>query len=150
MPEDTLNDRWHRVARERESLGRGLVTSAANGDVYTCRLILERERLIKASKDLFKEPIELTNASTTRPITTDRNQLSSHSSAFEEIVLTNFVSSGHTSLQAASQNGHVEVCRVLIGEFGADVEFQVLNYFKLYIFLIMDLLSNIVTHLDAL
>jgi len=46
-------------------------------------------------------------------------------STAEELILTNFVSSGHTSLQAAAQNGHVNVCRVLIGEFGANVEFQV-------------------------
>lgn len=46
-----------------------------------------------------------------------------------EEILTNFVSSGHTSLQAAAQNGHVNVCRVLIGEFGADVEFQVRELF---------------------
>lgn len=127
IPEETLNDKWHRIIREAESIGRGLVTSAANGDVYTCRMILERDRLIKASKELFKDPVDLTNLSTTRSGTTDRYPL--RSLASEEIILTNFVSSGHTSLQAASQNGHVEVCRVLIGEFSADVEFQVQSFF---------------------
>jgi len=47
----------------------------------------------------------------------------------DELIFTNFVSSGHTSLQAAAQNGHVHVCRVLIGEFGANVEFQVRELF---------------------
>lgn len=126
IPEETLNDKWHRIIREAESIGRGLVTSAANGDVYTCRMILERDRLIKASKELFKDPIDLTNLST-RSAATDQYNL--RSSAPEEITLTNFVSSGHTSLQAASQNGHVEVCRVLIGEFSANVEFQVQSFF---------------------
>lgn len=43
----------------------------------------------------------------------------------DDMILTNFVSSGHTALQAGAQNGHVDVCRILVGDFGADIEFQV-------------------------
>lgn len=47
--EESLNDSQLILAQEREIIGRELVTSAANGDVQNCRLILERERCFKTS-----------------------------------------------------------------------------------------------------
>jgi len=96
--------------------------SAANGDVQNCRLILEKERLLKISKELPEESTVSRYASIPGISTGSQNV---HVLTDEGSILTNFVSSGHSSLQAASQNGNVDVCRVLIGEFGADVEFQV-------------------------
>lgn len=102
------------------------MTSAANGDAQNCRRILEKERQRKMSQMNEKptdEPRTLSYALTPRQAAMCVNY--TRPPTAEELILTNFVSSGHTSLQAAAQNGHVNVCRVLIGEFGADVEFQV-------------------------
>jgi len=104
--------------------------SAANGDVRNCRLILEKERLLKICKELPEESI-VTRYGVAQSFATE-NQNFVHNTTDEENILTNFVSSGHSSLQAASQNGHVDVCRVLISEFGADIEFQVRKVIKAY------------------
>lgn len=106
------------------------MTSAANGDVQNVRLILEKEKLIKANHE--------TTQNSSRDVFTQRKlpeftQNNMRPPTDEEMRLINYVSSGHTSLQAAAQNGHVDVCQVLIGEFGADVEFQVYNYFIILI-----------------
>lgn len=103
------------------------MTSAANGDVQNVRLILEKEKLIKSNQEAP------TNSRLVRDVFTHRKlpeftQNNMRPLTDEERRLINYVSSGHTSLQAAAQNGHVDVCQVLIGEFGADVEFQVQNY----------------------
>lgn len=122
--EETQNDR--RRVRSRELIGRELVTSAANGDVQNCRKILERERqeIIREMNDPNRvPPMTLSYVLTPRQAALCANY--SPPPTAEELILTNFVSSGHTSLQAAAQNGHVNVCQVLIGEFNADVEFQV-------------------------
>jgi len=107
------------------------VTSAANGDVENCRLILEKERqeIIREMNDPNREtPMTLSYVLTPRQASLCSNY--SPPPTAEEQILTNFVSSGHTSLQAAAQNGHVNVCQVLIGEFNADVEFQVQGLFN--------------------
>lgn len=123
--EESPNDQKLRIAREREIIGRELVTSAANGDVQNVRLILEKEKLIKASQEVPQNS-RLVFTQRKLPELTQNNM---RPPTDEEMRLINFVSSGHTSLQAAAQNGHVDVCQVLIGEFGADVEFQVQKYF---------------------
>uniref|UniRef100_A0A2H8U1G9 RING-type E3 ubiquitin transferase n=1 Tax=Melanaphis sacchari TaxID=742174 RepID=A0A2H8U1G9_9HEMI len=123
--DETLNDKRLRLARERDIKGRELVTSAANGDVQNCRKILEKERQMKLSQMNQKPTGEPTTPSyvlTPRQAALCSNYTRPPTAA--ELILTNFVSSGHTSLQAAAQNGHVNVCRMLIGEFNADVEFQ--------------------------
>ncbi|XP_060860321.1 E3 ubiquitin-protein ligase mind-bomb isoform X1 [Metopolophium dirhodum] len=121
--DETQNDRRLRLARERDLRGRELVTSAANGDVQNCRRILEKERQRNMNeKPTGEPPMTLSYALTPRQAAMCANYTPPPTA--EELILTNFVSSGHTSLQAAAQNGHVDVCRVLIGEFGADVEFQ--------------------------
>ncbi|XP_060848380.1 uncharacterized protein LOC132927810 isoform X2 [Rhopalosiphum padi] len=123
--DETQNDRRLRLARERDVIGRELVTSAANGDAQNCRRILEKERQIKMSQMNQKpseEPMTVSYVLTPRQAAMCCNY--TRPPTAEELILTNFVSSGHTSLQAAAQNGHVNVCRVLIGEFNADVEFQ--------------------------
>lgn len=123
--DETQNDRRLRLAREREAMGRELVTSAANGDAQNCRRILEKERQKKLSQMNQKpseEPMTVSYVLTPRQAAMCCNY--TRPPTAEELILTNFVSSGHTSLQAAAQNGHVNVCRVLIGEFSADVEFQ--------------------------
>jgi hypothetical protein len=97
--EESQNDTRIRSANERQVIGSELVRLAANGDVENCRKILENEQNFEA------------------------NQVNQEST--EELILTNFVSGGHTALQAAAQNGHVDVCRMLIREFNTDVEFQV-------------------------
>ncbi|XP_050439375.1 E3 ubiquitin-protein ligase mib1 [Adelges cooleyi] len=38
--------------------------------------------------------------------------------------LVNYVYNGHCALQAAAQNGHVQLCRMLVAEYGANVEFE--------------------------
>lgn len=106
------------------------MTSAANGDVQNCRRILEKEKQRKISQMNEKstsDPMTLSYALTPRQTLICGNY--SRPPTAEELILTNFVSSGHTSLQAAAQNGHVNVCRLLIGEFNADVEFQVRELF---------------------
>lgn len=124
--EESQNDKRLKLICEREAIGRELVTVAANGNVDHCRLILQKVKLIEGKKvhlDLPEEPRTLNYGVIPR--------LSTLSSGCElqpteeEMILTNFMSSGHTSLQAAAQNGHTNMCRVLIREFGADVEFQV-------------------------
>lgn len=100
------------------------MTSAAHGDVQNCRLILERERLFKVNQAIH-EPSE------DRPMSSFINPRQVLANSTTEDILTNFMSSGHTSLQAAAQNGHIDVCRLLIGEFGADIEYQVLYFFYL-------------------
>ncbi|CAH1731639.1 E3 ubiquitin-protein ligase mind-bomb-like isoform X1 [Aphis gossypii] len=120
---ETQSDR--RRIRSREIIGRELVTSAANGDVQNCRKILEKEKqeIIREMNDPNREtPMTLSYALTPRLAALCANYTPPPTA--EELILTNFVSSGHTSLQAAAQNGHVHVCQVLIGEFNADVEFQ--------------------------
>ncbi|KAE9543487.1 hypothetical protein AGLY_002287 [Aphis glycines] len=120
---ETQSDR--RRIRSREVIGRELVTSAANGDVQNCRKILEKEKqeIIREMNDPNREtPMTLSYALTPRLAALCANYTPPPTA--EELILTNFVSSGHTSLQAAAQNGHVHVCQVLIGEFNADVEFQ--------------------------
>lgn len=113
-----------RLTRERESIGRELVTSAANGDVENCRLILKREESKEANNELTLLSIKarsnssINSAEFCQSVNHDRRN-------YSELLLTNFVSSGHTSLQAAAQNGHVDVCRMLIGEFDTNVEYQV-------------------------
>lgn len=120
---DCLNENQLRLERETELMGRELVTSAANGDVHNCRLILERARRFKANQESAEELTTGSHVLAPKPTTIVQN--CTRPSNSEDIVLTNFVSSGHTSLQAAAQNGHVDVCRLLVGEFGADIEFQV-------------------------
>lgn len=112
------------------------MTSAANGDAQNCRRILEKERQIKMSQMNQKpseEPMTVSYVLTPRQAAMCCNY--TRPPTAEELILTNFVSSGHTSLQAAAQNGHVNVCRVLIGEFNADVEFQVQKLFNCYLIL---------------
>lgn len=124
---ETLNEKRLRLARERETMGRDLVTSAANGDVQNCRIILEREKLIHANQineDSSDKAIPPNYVLTPRLAALGWNY--THTPSAEELILTNFVSSGHTPLQAAAQNGHVDVCRLLIGEYNANVEFQVI------------------------
>lgn len=107
-------------------MGRELVTSAANGDVESCRQILERDQINKANEanqELTEDSATASYAMAPRPAALGRNQ--TRLLTGDEILLTNFVSSGHTPLQAAAQNGHVNVCRMLIAEFNSDVEFQV-------------------------
>ncbi|XP_050526608.1 E3 ubiquitin-protein ligase MIB1-like [Daktulosphaira vitifoliae] len=38
--------------------------------------------------------------------------------------LVDYVYNGHCALQAAAQNGHVRLCKMLIAEYGANVEFE--------------------------
>lgn len=107
-------------------MGRDLVTSAANGDVQNCRMILEREKLIQtnqANENPSDKAISSNYVLTPRLAALGWNYTNTPTA--EELILTNFVSSGHTPLQAAAQNGHVDVCRLLIGEYNANVEFQV-------------------------
>lgn len=115
--------------------------SAANGDVQNCRLILEKERFLKMKKGLSEESaVAFTQSFTVG------SQNFVHTLADGENILTNFVSSGHSSLQAAAQNGHIEVCRVLITEFGADVEFQVQNYLSCRIEVVRILIISVQWH----
>lgn len=107
------------------------MTSAANGNVQNCRKILEKERqeIIREMNDPNREtPMTLSYSLTPRLAALCANY--SPPPTPEELILTNFVSSGHTPLQAAAQNGHVNVCQVLIGEFNADVEFEVQELFN--------------------
>lgn len=87
--------------------GPELVKSAANGDVLNCRLILEREKFRIDNSTEDQTPV---NIVTGLP---------------EDTVSTNFVNNKHISLQVAAQNGHIDVCRLLISEFDANVEYQV-------------------------
>lgn len=130
IQDETLDDKQLRLLREREALGRELVMSAANGDVQNCRRVLEKERQrsLVVKKLLPPEgPMTLSYALTPRLAALSSNY--SPPPTEDEKIFTNFVSSGHTPLQAAAQNGHINVCRVLIGEFGANVEFQVQELF---------------------
>lgn len=107
-------------------MGRDLVTSAANGDVQNCRVILEREKSIQTNyvnEDPSNKSMSPSYVLTPRLAALCWND--TRSPPAEELILTNFVSSGHTPLQAAAQNGHVDVCRLLIGEYNANVEFEV-------------------------
>lgn len=125
--EESQNDKRLKLIREREAIGRELVTVAANGDVDHCRLILQKVKLIEAKKthlDLPEEPRTHSFGVIPRLATSSGCE---QQPTEEEMILTNFMSSGHTSLQAAAQNGHINMCKVLISEFGADVEFQVQN-----------------------
>lgn len=131
--DETLNDKRLRLVRERDALGRELVMSAANGDVQNCRRVLEKEIL----RSLCLKKLQPTDGPTTLSyaLTPRQAALSCNYSpppTEDEKIFTNFVSSGHTPLQAASQNGHANVCRVLIGEFGANVEFQVQELFYIF------------------
>lgn len=135
----SLSDNQLRLDQDREMVGRELVTSAVNGDVSNCALILEKERRIKQIQKPIKQLTTSKYGHTPRLATMDQNNILSTQCPpiSNEIILTNFVSNGHTALQAAAQNGHVEVCKLLIGEFGADVEFEVLrviSYNSIFIF----------------
>lgn len=121
------------------------MTSAANGDVSNCALILERERL-KQSQQPAK-PISTSKYVHTPRFATMNQSYTLRTQSppiYNDMILTNFVSSGHTALQAAAQNGHVDVCNLLIGEFGADVEFEVLKVISCnFIFILTDFLQNL-------
>lgn len=120
---ESRDDRLRRLGREREARGREMVTSAANGDAENCRKVLEKERQIKLNRKPGREPMTAAYALTPRQASMCANYTPPPTA--EDMLFINFVSSGHTALQAAAQNGHVNVCRVLVGEFNANVEYQV-------------------------
>lgn len=96
-------------------------------------MILEKEKLIKANQEAPQNLSLVDRDVFSQRKLPEFTQNNMRPPTDEEMRLINYVSSGHTSLQAAAQNGHVDVCQVLIGEFGADVEFQVHNYFIILI-----------------
>lgn len=91
--------------------GPELVQLAANGDILNCRLILEREKL--------RIDNQVNKNSTEDPVSVDISGLP------EDTLSINFVNSKHIALQVAAQNGHIDLCRLLISEFDANVEYQV-------------------------
>lgn len=123
---ESQNDKRLRLVREKHIIGSELVRSAAIGDVEKCRQILEKERITEANQANQEPTEELANQNYGLPpglAALGRNN--ARPSTAEEIVLANYISGGDTPLQAAAQNGRVDVCRMLIGEFNTDIEFQV-------------------------
>lgn len=115
-------------ALDWQRLGRELVQSAAHGNVLVCRRILAEEKTRRdaaassQTKSIFGQPVTMFNA--TGEILPPNEG--------PPAVFTNFMCEGHCALQAAAQNGHVDVCKLLVGEYAADIEFEVFNMLSIY------------------
>jgi E3 ubiquitin-protein ligase mind-bomb len=91
-----------------------LVKAAANGDSVKCEMFLN-------PSGQAQTPSEQTSSSPT----SDQEAVPSTSTAAASVNQANVngVYAGHTSLQAASQNGHLDVIKVLL-KYNADVEIE--------------------------
>jgi E3 ubiquitin-protein ligase mind-bomb len=102
-----------------------LVKAAANGDAAKCEKFLNPTgQPIPPSQQLDQQP------STSSTGESESNQPSTSNPTIASQANVNGVFAGHTSLQAASQNGHLDVIKVLL-KFQADVEIEGIVYFNL-------------------
>lgn len=88
-----------------------LVKAAANGDAAKC------EKFLNPTGTVAEQP------SSSPTCEQDGSQPSTSSAAVLSQANVNGVFAGHTSLQAASQNGHLDVIKVLL-KYSADVEIE--------------------------
>jgi E3 ubiquitin-protein ligase mind-bomb len=96
-----------------------LVKAAANGDAAKCEKFLNPTgQPIPPSQQLDQQ-----QPSTSPTGEQDSNQPSTSNASIASQANVNGVFAGHTSLQAASQNGHLDVIKVLL-KFNADVEIE--------------------------
>ena len=97
-----------------------LVKAAANGDAAKCEMYLN------PTGQISPQPQQSDQASATTPLSDQDASAPSTSTGTPSGISqanVNGVFAGHTSLQAASQNGHLDVIKVLL-KYSADVEIE--------------------------
>ncbi|XP_070491410.1 E3 ubiquitin-protein ligase mind-bomb-like isoform X1 [Chironomus tepperi] len=97
-----------------------LVKAAANGDAAKCEMYLN------PTGQITPQPQQNDQASATTPLSDQDASAPSTSTGTPSGINqanVNGVFAGHTSLQAASQNGHLDVIKVLL-KYSADVEIE--------------------------
>lgn len=108
-----------RLGCESQKFSQELVISAAKGDIRHVRLTLEKEKFkidLQAEDNAVEDEVLFTFATaleTCPPATT------------REKSLVSFTNNVNTALQVAAQNGHINVCRMLINHYDASIVYQV-------------------------